>query len=281
MPKTINLLFSINRGCVHLLQSCLKSIEQNGGATAYDVYVLHSDLTPENKMAIVATGLKGIEYHFVPVPEEMFRGFPTTKRYPEQIYYRLAAPVLLPGHLDRILYLDVDTIVINSLIPLYQDDFGDDWFMACSNTGENLTRLNRLRLGLDVEDEVPYVNTGVLMMNLNALRIHLRLEDIQMYAKDKKEILILPDQDILTALYGSHVKILERMVYNLSDRTLLAHNADFRNTRVNLGWVRKNTVIIHYFGRNKPWKEHYAGVLDVFYHEIVQMLAMNNGRKTG
>ena len=117
MPKTINLLFSINRGCVHLLQSCLKSIEQNGGATAYDVYVLHSDLTPEDKMAIVATGLKGIEYHFVPVPEEMFRGFPTTKRYPEQIYYRLAAPVLLPGHLDRILYLDVDTIVINSLIP--------------------------------------------------------------------------------------------------------------------------------------------------------------------
>ena len=43
MPKTINLLFSINRGCVHLLQSCLKSIEQYGGATAYDVYVLHSD----------------------------------------------------------------------------------------------------------------------------------------------------------------------------------------------------------------------------------------------
>ena len=78
--KTMNLLFSINRGCVHLLQSCLKSIEQNGGAESYEVYVLYSDLTPEDKMVLLATGLKGIEFHFVSVPEELFKGFPVTKR---------------------------------------------------------------------------------------------------------------------------------------------------------------------------------------------------------
>ena len=281
----MNLLFSINRGCVHLLQSCLKSIEQNGGAESYEVYVLYSDLTPEDKMVLLATGLKGIEFHFVSVPEELFKGFPVTKRYPEQIYYRLAAPLLLPEHLDRILYLDVDTIIINSLQTLYESDFGDDWFMACTNTCEHLTRLNRIRLGVDVDDDVPYVNTGVLLMNLEQLRIHLKLEDIQAYAQDKKKILILPDQDILTALYGDHVKILERMVYNLSDRTLMAHNADWRNTRVDLEWVRKHAVIIHYFGRNKPWHDVYAGILDVFYHETVALLQKENlcinGRKTG
>ena len=283
--KTMNLLFSINRGCVHLLQSCLKSIEQKGGAESYEVYVLHSDLTTEDKMTVLATGLKGMQYHFVSVPEELFKGFPVTKRYPEQIYYRLAAPLLLPEHLDRILYLDVDTIIINSLQTLYESDFGDDWFMACTNTGENLTRLNRIRLGVDVDDDVPYVNTGVLLMNLEQLRIHLKLEDIQAYAQDKKKILILPDQDILTALYGDHVKILERMVYNLSDRTLIAHNADLRNTRVDLEWVRKYAVIIHYFGRNKPWHDVYAGILDVFYHETVALLQKENlcinRRKTG
>ena len=78
--KTMNLLFSINRGCVHLLQSCLKSIEQNGGAESYEVYVLYSDLTPEDKMVLLATGLKGIEFHFVSVPEELFKGFPEQKQ---------------------------------------------------------------------------------------------------------------------------------------------------------------------------------------------------------
>ena len=118
MQESLNLLFSINRGCINLLQTCLKSIELNGGAESYQVYVLHSDLTSEDKMAIISSGFTKMEYNFVPVSKEMFQGFPTTKRYPEQIYYRLAAPILLPKHLDRILYLDVDTIVINNLMPL-------------------------------------------------------------------------------------------------------------------------------------------------------------------
>ena len=71
------------------------------------------------------------------------------------------------------------------------------------------------------------------------------------------------------------------MIYNLSDRTLLAHNADLRNQKVTLAWVRQNSVIIHYFGRNKPWKARYAGILDVFYHEITELLQPNDRRKIG
>ena len=167
--------------------------------------------------------------------------------------------------------------MINSLEPLYHRDFGDNWFMACTNTGENLTKLNRLRLGVDVDDDVPYVNTGVLLMNLEELRNHLRLDDIRAYALDKQNVLILPDQDILTALYGEHVKLLDRMRYNLSDRTLLAYNADLHHRKkVHLDWVRENSVIIHYFGRNKPWKDVYVGILDVFYQETVAELAADD-----
>ena len=36
---------------------------------------------------------------------------------------------------------------------------------------------------------------------------------------------------------------------------------------IDLEWVRKNTVIIHYCGRNKPWKKNYIGQLGVFYQQ--------------
>lgn len=277
----MNLLFSINKNCMHLLQTCLKSIELHGGAANYEVYILHSDLDMEDQNEILEQGYPCMTYHFISIPKELFAGFPTTKRYPEQIYYRLAAPALLPNDVDRILYLDVDTIIINSLQSLYESDFEENWFMACSNTGTHLTRLNRVRLGVDIAQNIPYVNTGVLLMNLEQLRIHMKLEDIRAYANQKQDILILPDQDILTALYGEHVKLLDRMIYNLSDRTLLAHNADLRNQKVTLTWVRQNSVIIHYFGRNKPWKARYAGILDVFYHEITELLQPNDRRKIG
>ncbi len=36
---------------------------------------------------------------------------------------------------------------------------------------------------------------------------------------------------------------------------------------INLKWVTDNSAVIHYCGRNKPWKENYKGFLDVFYKQ--------------
>ena len=133
---------------------------------------------------------------------------------------------MLPEQLDKILYLDVDTVVINSLVPLYESDFGEDLFMACTHTGDIMTKMNQVRLGIDKTKEVPYINTGVMMMNLSLLRRTLKLEDIREYVLERQHALVLPDQDILTALYGERVKLLDTMLYNISDRSLILYNAD-------------------------------------------------------
>ena len=60
------------------------------------------------------------------------------------------------------------------------------------------------------------------------------------------------------------------MIYNLSDQMLGFYNARHPENWRGLDWVQENTVIIHYCGANKPWKEHYHGILDCFYNELVQ-----------
>ena len=77
----------------------------------------------------------------------------------------------------------------------------------------------------------------------------------------------MPDQDIISALYGERVGLLDTLRYNLSDRIIWLNNSKPGNVRIDLDWVRENAVIIHYFGKAKPWKAHYIGILDVFYHE--------------
>lgn len=261
----MNLLFSIDAKFIPLLLSCLHSIVKRGGADQYHAYILHSGLTAEHEADIRAAVDEKIVPHFIRVPPELFAGFPTSERYPVQIYYRLAASYLLPAHLDRILYLDADTVVINSLEPLYNIDFEGNYFAACTHTKEFLQKVNQLRLRTG--DDVPYINTGVMMMNLPLLRRNLDLSEIRRYALGHQHTLLLPDQDILTALYGDRVKILDSLRYNLSDRTLSSYNADPRNEKLGLEWVRENSVIIHYFGKNKPWGSYYMGMLDTFYHE--------------
>lgn len=277
----MNLLFSIDKNCVDLLLNCIYSIEENGGADSYHAFVLHSDLTKDVQEKIQSLAPASVYCEFITVPEDLFAGFPETKRYPKQIYYRLAAANLLPVYVDRVLYMDVDTLVINPLSELYEDDFEDNIFMACTHTKKFLSFINQLRL--DVGENVPYVNTGIMMMNLPLMRAEVDLDDIQQYAIENKNFLILPDQDILTALYGHRVKVVDALKYNLSDRDIDFHNADPSNEKIDLDWVRNNTVIVHYYGRNKPWKGFYIGILDVLYEEQLtrdrKRRYMNNNTK--
>ena len=262
----MNLLFSINRAFIPLLLNCVNSILKNGGMDEYVAYVLHSDIEREDMAAIQSAVGKRMKFHFISVPVSLFEGFPISRRYPQQIYYRLAAPLLLPPELERILYLDVDTIIINSLAELADMPFEGTYFMACTHVRKTLAKINQARLGM--EQETPYINSGVMLLNLPLFREHVDLAEIRAFANKKKSILFLPDQDILTALYGDHVKLLDSLRYNLSDRVLAFHNAESQQEKLDVEWVRKNSVIVHYCGKAKPWKEHYHGPLGVFYQEL-------------
>ena len=262
-----NLLFCVNQKMLGLMSACLKSLLRSGGYGYYDVFVLHSDLEESIQRAMERDFQERVTFHFLQVPEELFADFPETARYPRQIYYRLAAPLLLPRELDRILYLDGDVVVINFLRTFYEMDFESSYFVGCTHTREFLTKLNQARLQSD--KAVAYINPGVLLRNLNVLRQVIRLEEISAYVREHEKALILPDQDILTALYGDKIKLADSLRYNLSDRVLNFYNGSHPKEKRDVNWVRRNTAIIHYCGRNKPWNEGYTGTLGVFYRELM------------
>ena len=100
----MNLLFCINGGYTGPLLDCLDSIVLHGGEKHYDVYLLSSDLAEETQQQLCRQVPAAVALHFISVPRELFEDFPETDRYPQEIYYRLAAPLLLPPELDRILW---------------------------------------------------------------------------------------------------------------------------------------------------------------------------------
>ncbi|MGN1405253.1 MAG: glycosyltransferase family 8 protein, partial [Erysipelotrichaceae bacterium] len=118
----MNLLFAIDERCIDQLSMTLRSILRCDENAHYEVYILESDLKQETKKAISNIS-ESLSFHFIQVDKDIFKGFMTTSRYPETIYYRLIAPLVLPEDVDRILYLDVDIIVINKLDELYNMDF--------------------------------------------------------------------------------------------------------------------------------------------------------------
>ena len=263
----MNLLFCVNQKALGELACCLKSIHLNGGYEHYEVYLLHSSLDKTTYEALCKDFGKNMTFHFIDIPEALFADFPTTDRYPKEIYYRLVAPQFLPDKMERILYLDVDTVVINSLKPLYETAFEENYFAGCTHTKRFLTKVNRSRLNADKTSA--YVNTGVLLFNLPVLREHISFQEMQKYVHEHEKRLILPDQDILAGLYGEKIKLMDTMRYNLSDRVLNQYNAEHWHHKIDIDWIRQNTAIIHYCGSNKPWKKDYLGKLGVFYQDLL------------
>ena len=77
---------------------------------------------------------------------------------------------------------------------------------------------------------------------------------------------------IFAAKYLPHT--LDRVLYLDPDlvvqKLFTLHR--FNGDGMTLDDVRQRSAVIHYCGRNKPWKPGYVGELDVFYNEIVSQM---------
>jgi lipopolysaccharide biosynthesis glycosyltransferase len=54
-----------------------------------------------------------------------------------------------------------------------------------------------------MEEESPYINSGVTLMNIYLLRKEQCYKDVFDFIENKKTVLLLPDQAIISSLYGS------------------------------------------------------------------------------
>lgn len=264
----MNILVTLDANYLFCLNTMLSSLLHSNPGQFFRVYLLQSTVeesqVAETREILGACG----ELILLRADETGLEDAPTTARYPKEIYYRIFAARYLPDTLNRVLYLDPDIIVNGRLDELYALPMGNYYFAAASHVGELLSRFNQLRL--DMGDNDPYINSGVMLMNLERLRAEQDEEAVFRFMHEHKKSLLLPDQDVISGLYGSKIYPLDPFRYNMTER-LYARHAPFEK-ELDVGWVRQNAVIIHYCGRNKPWKENYVGQLGVFYQEALERL---------
>lgn len=265
----MNLLFAIDDNVTQQLMTTLYSIKQNSTIDKYSVYVIQDKKLQETDRIKQFCQKLGMHYHPVIIKDNQFDQAPTTDRYPKTIYYRLLAYKYLPKNIKKILYLDVDILVINDLKPLYNLDLKDYWYAAASHVSLDVTdNLNKLRLG-NYETE-SYYNSGIMLMDLEAIRKNVKAQDIFDYINKMGRTLFLPDQDILNGLYGQNIMMIPDEIYNYDARMNPLYFAK-SNGKWDIDWVIDHTVILHFCGRDKPWKldykERYSGLYKHYQHK--------------
>lgn len=270
MPaSTMDILVTLDENYLPPLQVMLTSLHINNPEASCRIYLLHRGIG-QSKLESLGKGLGKMGYNLCPilVDEKLFEKAPATAQYPQEMYYRLLAAHLLPVKLNRILYLDPDLLVINSIKPLWNMDLKDNLFAAAAHTGktELANNVNKLRLGT----EHKYFNSGVLVLDLVRARRQIVPEEIFSFVEKHSAELILPDQDILNQMYGKNILELDDFIWNYDARNFSTYY--MRSTgKADMPWVMKNTAILHFCGKAKPWKPFYRHRFGVLYQHYMQL----------
>lgn len=270
----IALLTTLDERYLPQLHVLLTSLALNNPGETCELYLLHSNL-PQAGLDAVRQRCAAYGYAFqaIRVDDALFQSAPVSPQYPKEMYYRLLAAHLLPASVRRALYLDPDILVINPIRPLWETDLRGNLFAAAAHTGrtELANNVNQLRLGTEHD----YYNSGVLLIDLERARREIDPQALFDYVERHRLELVLPDQDVLNALYGDRVLPLEDVLWNYDARNY--GNYRFRSGGLcDLPWVMEHTAILHFCGKAKPWNPKYVyrfGILYQHYRQLAQRTA--------
>ena len=261
----MNILVTVDGKYLSHLQVMLGSLFFNNPGETFQIYLIGDETVQEDAEGLAAyCENHKSRLHLLRARTEVFEHAPVIRYYSQAMYYRLLAAELLPGTLDRVLYLDPDILVIRKIRPLYETSFSNELFAAAMHNG--LTGISgyvsKLRLPNYETDQ--YFNSGVMVMNLPRMRLEVRSDDIFQFVEKYGKSLILPDQDILNGLYGDRILSLDESLWNYDVRQYEKYRLTSQGEK-NMDWVMKHTVLLHFCGKNKPWSPQYRGRFSALY----------------
>lgn len=244
---------AVQGGYVPHSAAMLHSLLAARGEHDMRVHYLHGPTLParaKRRLERMVTG-QGGAIEFLEVSDDAVGDLPDHGRFTSAMWYRIFLPELVPGA-DRVLYVDVDTLAVDALAPLWDVELGDHLLGAVTNVFEPF-RLGRIdELGLPGPEV--YFNSGVLFMNLDAMRAAGSTEALRAFAVERGAELLWPDQDTLNLVLGERRLALHPR-WNAMNSVLQFDNAAEVLGERETAEARGAPAIRHFEGpaQNKPW----------------------------
>ena len=181
----------------------------------------------------------------------MSQGLPVEGFTRKATWYRIFLPRLLAG-VDRLLFLDCDLVVADSVAELWATDVEDHYLAAVTNVFmvDHLFRVDELGLS----DPRDYFNAGVMLMNLDAMRRDGCTEAMYEYGTAHAAELVFRDQDVLNVILGRRRKALHPRWNVMNSVVRFPYSPDVFGVRA-VEEARRAPAIRHFEGPglNKPW----------------------------
>ena len=242
----MNILVAFNEEYAMATKVMLKSLIENNH-TELSIYVLYIELSDKTITKLSELKNDRVSVNFIKIDEEVLEGVPVPRHFSKEAYIRLFAHSYLDTCIDRILWLDGDMIINDSIEDYYNQDFDNKLFIAVEDveSGHSVEKHKALQM----PDDVTYINSGVLLMDLKRIREKIDNQTIKNWIQENYDAIEFVDQDVFNGLMYNEFKVVDpEHLYNYFTIYITPQNKKY---------VYKNAHILHYAGKCKPWKPGY------------------------
>lgn len=268
--KTLNICYALNDRYASYCGASMVSILENNRTNNIVFHIL-SDTIEQSFKSRLKSYIKdyNADIIFYKVNDSKLDGQKIT--WSKYGWYRIFASELLPKTVDKLLYLDCDTIVVGNISDLF-DIPNSDWSLAAVPDYMTIQPKLYERIGYNAEEG--YFCSGVLLMNLDYFRKHNLSEKVLRFALENPERIQFPDQDALNCVCKDS-KVRLPLKYGILD----PFYRDERFARRFADEVKESLDdprIVHYAGC-APWIAEYQH--HYFADEFWKYAAMIGGVK--
>jgi lipopolysaccharide biosynthesis glycosyltransferase len=195
----------------------------------------------------------GGEVKFWEIPDSWVAGLPTEGFTRKATWYRTFLPELLPD-VSRVLYLDADVLVVDSLAPLWEVDMTSKLVAAVTNV-LGPEAVDRPR-ALGIAGSQGYFNAGVMLLNLDLMRLEQMSRAVYEYGRAHADALAWRDQDAFNVVLGARRVPLHPRWNCMNGILVFPWSADVLGSEA-VAEAIENPAIRHFEGPGpyKPW--HY------------------------
>ena len=284
----MNIVYISNEKYVpHLAASMCSVMENNESEKEIVFYVVSTGMTEDstNKLAKLCDHYdrRMLTYDLSDLDKKISpEGQPFLKKFDISILGRFFLGEIMPANIDKVLYLDCDTIITGSLHELYDILPKEDIILAAVQEPTIYKSTKRI---IALKDSDPYFNSGVLLIDMNMwrrLNIDIRLRN---YFESISKESIFADQDAINGLLCGYIESVHPK-YNFFTNykyfrwsTLAGMSPAYKTvSKDEFDEAKASPVVIHYAGDERPW---IRGSRNPYRKEYNKYLSLTEWRDTG
>lgn len=199
---TMNVVYSSSDLFSEIAATSIYSLLKNNSYNKIHIYVIDNNIGDEHKKKLYKIVERfGASISFFPLPDisRIIGRKIEVGRWNISTFGRCFLPSILPNTVDKLLFIDADTIVRSSLENLYFSNMNGKAVLGVDDC-----RSGNYRTNIDLDFDAPYINCGFMMVDLAMWRkLNIEKEFVD-FINNKNGDITYMDQGVINGVLGKH-----------------------------------------------------------------------------